>query len=219
MDRHAILAVGLGGVAAYLAMREYADVTPAVATPMKIGNFSTFQLDRRFDSLNWYNIRRVKPLISDLLRNRQVQAFLRVIREKESSQDDAIAYRIMIGWPHDPGFTELAPPELHDHPRKYNPKRDSTAAGAYQFLASSWDDMAKELGLSGFYPGNQDRAAVGQLAYLGALNHVLAGRIDAALRASAVRQGWASLPGGVQAIQTMAGARAVFERWGGVITQ
>lgn len=49
-----------------------------------------------------------------------------------------------------------------DHPRKKIPLDDgnySSAAGRYQFIAPTWDEQAKRLGLKDFSPANQDLAA------------------------------------------------------------
>lgn len=84
-----------------------------------------------------------------------------------------------------------------DHPRKLIPfgkKGDKTsAAGLYQFLAGTWDEQKKKLGLKDFSPANQQRAAIGLLKDKGALDAVVAGDFDKAKYK--VRNIWASLPG------------------------
>lgn len=50
-----------------------------------------------------------------------------------------------------------------DHPRIYEKRPDgrvSSAAGRYQFTASTWDWVAKEAGLTDFSPESQDRGAI-----------------------------------------------------------
>jgi len=90
-----------------------------------------------------------------------------------------------------------------DHPRQLISLGSlgikSDAAGRYQFLSTTWDPLARRLGLGDFSPPNQDRAAIELLRECGALPHVLAGgwlaanEITTAIaRAAPI---WASLPG------------------------
>jgi muramidase (phage lysozyme) len=121
-----------------------------------------------------------------VLSDRNVQAFLRVIRAGEGTSDEA-GYRRIFGGQL---FTSFA-----DHPRITVSKSGytSTAAGAYQFIASSWDETKRVMGLSDFTPASQDYAAVGRIAARGALDDVLAGRFDVAIKK--VAREWASMPG------------------------
>lgn len=143
-----------------------------------------------------------------------VQAFLRVIREGETSQDD-IAYRTMFGGGTFESFAA--------HPRNAVTKQlgrqplTSTAAGAYQFLSKTWDECADALGLTDFAPASQDLAAVFLINRRRSLDDVIAGRFEAAV--SKCAREWASLPGSPygQPVKTMDQARATFQKWGGVI--
>ena len=88
---------------------------------------------------------------------------------------------------------------LADHPRTFhtftqtNGKKNRTsAAGRYQFLSRTWDDMAGKLGLEDFGPESQDLAAIGLIAEAGALDDLVRGDIDAALKKTG--RIWASLP-------------------------
>lgn len=138
-----------------------------------------------------------------------VAAFLRVLREGESSQDES-AYTIQFGGGH---FS--APP--WEHPRKPITAGawTSTAAGAYQFLAKTWTALVEAYAFPDFSPQCQDEAAVALIAGRKALDDVKAGRFDAAL--AKCGKEWASLPGSPygQPTLTLEKARAIYEQWGG----
>ena len=127
-------------------------------------------------------------MIDEALRSPNVRAFLRAIRLGEGTSDDD-GYRRIVGGGNIDNFD--------DHPRQRvwidRYKVWSTAAGAYQFLAGTWDEMAAKYDLPDFSPASQDRAAVGLLIRRKALDDVLAGRIESAI--AKCRQEWASLPG------------------------
>jgi muramidase (phage lysozyme) len=69
----------------------------------------------------------------------------------------------------------------------------STAAGAYQLIKGTWTRLRDRLNLPDFSPLSQDRAAVGLLEEIGAVDLIYAGDIEGAIKkASRI---WASLPG------------------------
>lgn len=85
-----------------------------------------------------------------------------------------------------------------DHPRKFNPKLGSDAAGRYQFISTTWDSYkpAKE-----FTPENQDIAAWNlAIATYGAGQNgiVEALKKDPMKVADKLKGQWPSLPGGSQ---------------------
>jgi muramidase (phage lysozyme) len=143
-----------------------------------------------------------------VLSDRNVQAFLRVIRRGEGTADDGGFRRLFGGGT----FASFA-----DHPRTLVTKSGykSTAAGAYQFLSSTWDETARIMGLPDFSPANQDLGAVGRIAARGALADVIAGRLEEAIKKCAKE--WASLPFSPygQPVISMATARGVFANAGG----
>lgn len=69
----------------------------------------------------------------------------------------------------------------------------SSAAGRYQILSSTWDEVRQQQGLTDFSPANQDRAAIALIRRRGALADLDAGNFDRALQLC--RREWASLPG------------------------
>jgi len=157
-------------------------------------------------------VSRMRDVTAADLANENVQAMLRVIRTAEGTAG-ANGYRTLFGGQLFSGYA--------DHPRIVVKRSGytSSAAGAYQFLASSWDETARTMGLADFSPASQDLAAVGRLAARGALDDVKAGRFDAAVKK--IAREWASLPGSPygQPVVTIDKARAVYAASGGVFAQ
>ena len=88
---------------------------------------------------------------------------------------------------------------LADHPRQLHPftqtngkKNETTAAGRYQFLEGTWDDVAKKYGLKDFGERAQDIGAVELMRRAGALDAIVAG--DLAGGFQKLGSTWASLP-------------------------
>ena len=68
----------------------------------------------------------------------------------------------------------------------------TTAAGRYQFLKDTWDEVARQYGLKDFSPRNQDIAALALMVQNGSLPYVLKGDFQTAVKKSGGT--WASLP-------------------------
>ncbi len=122
---------------------------------------------------------------------RNERAFLDMIAYAEGTAGPN-GYRTLFG-----GTTFAS---FDDHPRqsfqftnKAGKTLRTTAAGRYQFLSRTWDELAKKLSLADFGPDNQDAAALELIRQRGALRDVQAGRIQTAI--SKVSTIWASLPG------------------------
>ena len=84
-----------------------------------------------------------------------------------------------------------------DHPRKIQRSRRyaSDAAGRYQFLSTTWDPLAKKLGLKDFSPASQDKAAI-ELSRQYDVTQQLLQKEGMSMKVSSLlgRQ-WASFPG------------------------
>lgn len=112
-------------------------------------------------------------------------AWLRVIREGESNQSED-AFTVLYGGSH---FTSF-----DDHPRQRFSLPGgtyTTAAGAYQITESTWNDYTRFFGARSFDPENQSLCALWLTNRAGALDDVVAGRLDAAIRGCA--KVWTSL--------------------------
>lgn len=143
-----------------------------------------------------------------MLGESNVRAMLRVIRAGEGTSDKD-GYRRLFGGKLFSGYA--------DHPRVTVTRSGytSTAAGAYQFLSSTWDETKAVMGLPDFSPASQDLAALGRIAARGALDDVRAGRFAQAI--AKIGREWASIPGSPygQPTRTMAQARATYLAAGG----
>lgn len=214
MSRGVVIALGVvAGVAAYASLRR-GSVTPgnsienAFIEGMDYMNSTAGKLA---DTFGFIKVANMGAVDRSLVNHPNVRAMLRVIRQGESSQDDSIAYRMIVG------RVGIAFTSFADHPRIFG-TRTSTAAGAYQITKTTWDETRAKMGLPDFSPPSQDLAALGRIAYRGALPAVLAGDLDTAIRK--LRNEWTSLPGAAEnnaAAGGMDKARRVFLSWGGTL--
>jgi muramidase (phage lysozyme) len=87
--------------------------------------------------------------------------------------------------------------DLSKHPNIKIPFTDkgdtTTAAGTYQITAPTWEEQAKKQGLKDFSPENQNKAAVGIMRDIGALDAFKEGNFDKAKQLLGTK--WAGIPG------------------------
>lgn len=145
-----------------------------------------------------------------------LRAFLAMIRWAEGTSGPD-GYQTLVGGKLFDSFD--------DHPRKIQTIRfgqqeiHSSAAGAYQFLANTWDRCRKALDLPDFSPESQDKAAVYLIQQRGALLDVEQGRLREALEKCSWE--WASLPPSRynQPTKSVEACEVIFERAGGILSQ
>lgn len=153
------------------------------------------------------NPRNMISVQRELVEERNVRAFLSVVREKESLGN----YRAIVMGGEFQSFS--------DHPRVMKTRRDgrkTSAAGAYQITATTWDWLNGYMHLPDFSPRSQDLAALGLIAYRGALPAVIGGRLKDAFRLCGLV--WTSLPGAGETLWTYEAAKTAFIRAGGVVS-
>lgn len=104
-----------------------------------------------------------------------------------------------------------------DHPRQAipiqsgpNAGKTSSAAGRYQFLGSTWDEVSKEFGLKDFSPESQDAGAWNWAAkiYTSKTGRDLLADLEAGRTqdiAPALASVWTSIPGGIEPNKATAG--------------
>jgi len=149
-----------------------------------------------------------------LLENPNVEAYLQMIRKGEGTLGYD-GYNKLIGGGSFADFSR--------HPNIYKGKYNSTAAGAYQFVFSTWLDDSNKLSLQDFTPENQDLAAVYEIGKKrGAINDILSGDIISAIEKT--RGVWVSLPGAKHDAvnkysQTLPEALAFYTKNGGLLNE
>ena len=160
------------------------------------------------------------PSLLLALQHPNVQAFLHTIRRCEGT-DYPDGYHFVFGSRED---NTLRNTDLSCHPgTKYAAHyRDhtghdiiTTAAGAYQFIHSTWQALQAQLSLPDFSPASQDLAAAALLSEKNCLQPLLQGDLNKALQQAAAI--WASLPASLahQPVKTLAQARQYYEENGG----
>jgi muramidase (phage lysozyme) len=134
---------------------------------------------------------RIIPIGNFMNGEKNLQAFLKAIRWAEGTSDE-YGYQALYGYR--PGNGKIFD-SFADHPRISfkTPWGTTSAAGAYQMQAGTWDDAQRALMLTDFSPASQDAAAIWIIdKRRKALNDILTGRFWSAVQK--LRNEWASLP-------------------------
>lgn len=139
--------------------------------------------------------------LESYLDNKNVQAFLGLIRDTEGTAKGADPYRVYGGNTKNQ-IKDLSKPDFKrwGFTQTDGKKNTSSASGAYQFLERTWNGLAKQHGLTDFSPRSQDLGAIALLKQSGALDAILKGDFDTAVKKA--NRTWASLPGSPYAQHT-----------------
>ncbi len=139
--------------------------------------------------------------LDNYLEDKNVQAFLALIRDTEGTAKGADPYRVYGGDAKNQ-IKDLSKPDFKrwGFTQTDGKKNTSSASGAYQFLERTWNGLAKEYGLTDFSPRSQDLGAIALLKQSGALDAIVKGDFDTAVKKA--NRTWASLPGSPYAQHT-----------------
>lgn len=156
------------------------------------------------------------------LNNGNVQAALHTIRCCEGT-DSPEGYNFVFGSRED---NTLRNSDLSQHPgtkyaKHYQDNAGhniiTTAAGAYQFIEGTWNNLQTKLALPDFSPPSQDLGALELLSEKNCVQRLIDGDFDYFLQqASSI---WASLPGSRanQPVKSVADVRQYYAEAGGVV--
>lgn len=196
----------IGGAAAVLLMLALDEKLAAEAEVLAVD--LSEGAAQALESVTTFKISRMATVNRALVSHPNMRAMFAVIRQGEGTSD-AGGYSRLFGGGSFEGFA--------DHPRRVVKRGGytSTAAGAYQALAKVWDETARLMKLPDFSPASQDLFALGRIAARGAVDDVIAGRFDEAVKK--LGREWASLPGSPygQPTKTIAQARSTYSANGG----
>lgn len=117
--------------------------------------------------------------------DKNLKAFLEAIRLGEGTSGPD-GYNMLFGGKHFHSYDDH--PNIKIKAGKYT----STAAGAYQILHRTWKEVKAALKLTDFSPASQDAAAIFLIKRRGALDEVVSGKIEQAVRLC--NNEWASMP-------------------------
>ncbi len=150
------------------------------------------------------------PAVS--IADRNLVAFLWVIRHCEGTSD-VLGYRRLFGGKNFENYSEH--PNIKTAFKLGGKVLYSTAAGAYQFLYSTWTSLVRMHGYKDFSPDSQDKGATELIKGRKALQDVYDGNFEEALTKCAKE--WASLPGSPygQPVKTLAFCKKIYEQYGG----
>ncbi|MDL2267205.1 glycoside hydrolase family 104 protein [Desulfovibrio sp. OttesenSCG-928-G15] len=142
----------------------------------------------------------IKAAVETYADHPNVRAFLNVIAKAEGTHGRGDnGYNISFGGSTFQGYGRH--PNVSRQFKQTDGKTNSTtAAGRYQFLKGTYDEAGKVMGLDDFSPRSQDKAAVYLIAKRGALEDVVSGNAEAALKK--LGKEWASLPSSPYAQKT-----------------
>lgn len=138
----------------------------------------------------------MNDFLEKALLDTNVKAFLKMLRRSEgTSAPDG--YNYIFG---SSPANKIRNTDLSKHPKIRKSFKNSKgvalttdAAGAYQFLGSTWDDLAKKLHLTDFSIHSQDIAALQLLSERNCVKLIMDGKFTEAVNKA--RTIWASLPG------------------------
>ena len=156
---------------------------------------------------------RDRDFYEGILDDPNVQGALAAIKAAEGTARRADPYSVGFG------FTTLT--NFDAHPGQFlsrgftdtkGRRNKSNAAGAFQFMEATWNEIADKLGLTDFSPRSQEIAAVAKIDQRGALDEVLAGDIEGFVQKT--NKEWASLPGAKYDQPTVA-MKTIKDAWAG----